>query len=399
MKNKVYLKKHLYGICLVVTIFLVIFLILNNYSYHKYTESFNNKFNSMISLLKKEGLSDEEIIQELNKKVDKDYLINYGILSKTDNVILENNTYFVIFTVINVILITGVISLIIWLFMHYNKKKDQELLEITKCIERINKEDYKLDLDTYEEGELAILKGEIRKTTTMLKSIASNNLQAKINLKNSLEDISHQLKTPLTSILINLDNLIDNPDISKDMQDKFLREIKRSVNHLEFLVTTILNLSKFDASTIKFNKTKNDVTDIINKVKQNTEALCDLKNITLNIKGDKCFINCDIKWQVEALTNILKNCIEYSHNDSMIDIIYEQNKVYTMIVIKDYGDGISKKDLPHIFERFYKGEHASSDSVGIGLALAKEIIKHDNGNIDVVSNDNGTKFIIKYFNI
>jgi len=109
-------------------------------------------------------------------------------------------------------------------------------------------------------------------------------------------------------------------------------------------------------------------------------AIDNLKNIV-----DQEKINCDFKWQVEAITNILKNCVEHSYDGSKIDIDYEQNNIYTKIEIKDYGIGIDEKDLPHIFERFYKGKNSSNDSVGIGLALAKSIIKENNGHIDVVS--------------
>ena len=126
--------------------------------------------------------------------------------------------------------------------------------------------------------------------------------------------------------------------------------------------------------------------------------ICDLKNIKINVKKHKKVnVYCDYKWQVEAITNVLKNCIEHSEENKIIDISFNKNNVYSTLEIRDYGNGISKKDLPYIFERFYKGENSSSDSVGIGLSLTKTIMENDNGIINVESLENGTIFKIKYF--
>lgn len=124
-----------------------------------------------------------------------------------------------------------------------------------------------------------------------------------------------------------------------------------------------------------------------------------MKNIKINFNGNKeSKVKCDFKWQVEAITNILKNCIEHSNTNSKISINYEENKIYSKIEIKDEGVGIDKEDLPHIFERFYKGKNSSSDSIGIGLALTKSIIEKNNGYISINSKLNeGSIFTIKYF--
>ena len=262
------------------------------------------------------------------------------------------------------ILILSFIFLIL-IFLKYNKSKDKEIGEITKYIEEINKKNYTLHIDEISEDELSILKNEIYKTTVMLKENADNSIKDKKDLKNSLEDISHQLKTPLN-----------------------------------FLVQAILKLSKFDSNTINFIKEKISVKSIIDKCLQNVSTLCDLKNIKIEVvRNENATLYCDYMWQVEAITNIIKNCIDHSKKGSKVIIKYGQNNVYSFINIQDFGDGISKKDLPHIFERFYKGKNASSDSIGIGLALSKTIIEEDNGNISVDSDSNGTKFEIKYFNL
>ena len=273
--------------------------------------------------------------------------------------------------------------------MLYDRRKDKEISEITKYIEEINRKNYSLKIDEISEDELSILKNEIYKTTVMLKESASNSLKDKVQLKESLEDISHQIKTPLTSILVILDNLIDDPNMEKDVRDDFIKDIKREVTNINFLVQSLLKLSKFDSNTIHFIKEDIFIKNIVDESIKNVAVACDLKNISILTEGNEKFkVNCDFMWEVEAITNIIKNCVEHSKENGKIIIGYEQNNVYSSITIQDFAGGIDKEDLPHIFQRFYKGKNASKDSVGIGLALAKTIIEKDNI---------GTKFIIKYF--
>ena len=174
--------------------------------------------------------------------------------------------------------------------------------------------------------------------------------------------------------------------------------MKRLILNLNFLVNSLLKLARFDANTITFKEDNFLVDNLLNEVIENVNMLADLKNIKI-IKNNNINnkLKGDFKWQVEAITNIIKNCIEHSKDNSFIEINHDENKLYTRIIIKDQGVGISKDDLKHIFERFYKGKNSSSDSVGIGLALAKTIIEKDNGFITVTSKEGvGTTFIIKY---
>ena len=172
----------------------------------------------------------------------------------------------------------------------------------------------------------------------MLKEVAENSKQDKLKLKDSLSDISHQLKTPLTSITIMLDNMLDNKDMEMATREEFIKDIKREVTNLNFLVSSLLKLSKLDANTINFINKEENIEKILKEATKNIEGLCDLKNVEINIKGeaDKT-IKCDFKWQVEAITNILKNCVEHSNQNSKIDIKYIQNNMYTKIDIRDYG--------------------------------------------------------------
>ena len=402
MKNKVELKKVIKKVLIMTVGIFLISLFINLFEYHVYTINFNRKINGLVEMLHKEypNLNEEQIIDILNSPGQKESSIlkKYGLSLNDKSIILENNKIHTIFILINSIILIIGIALILSLFMIYLKKREKEINDITKYIEELNKKNYSLKIDSNYEDELSILKNEIYKTTVMLKETADISKKDKINLKTSLEDISHQLKTPLTSILIMLDNLIDDRQMDQVTRDDFIKDIKSNVININFLVQSILKLSKFDANTINFIKKDTYIKDIIQEASKNLSTLCDLKNIKINIKGvANSKILCDYKWQVEALTNILKNCLEYSYTDNQIDISYGQNNVYAMITITDYGKEIAKKDIPHIFERFYKGENSSSDSVGIGLALSKTIIEHDNGVVSVESDQSQTTFIIKYF--
>ncbi len=402
MKNKINFKKYLIETFIISIILSTIFIFINIYEYNVYKQNFNNKVSLIISKVKdKYPLVDNNDIMEIlnNKEKTNDLFKEYGIL-ESDSYILENKDAFNTFLIINISYLIISIIIILFIYLHYEKNRRKEIKEITKLVERINNSDYQINLNDLTEDELSILKNEIYKTTIILKERAELSHQDKLELKKSLEDISHQLKTPLTSMLIILDNLIDEPNMTKNLQEEFIHDLKREVLNINFLVQNLLKLTKFDVNTVKFNRKVVLVNNLIKEVMKNTATLSDLKNIVINVKGNKKIkLNIDYNWQIEALTNILKNCLEHSYNDSKIDIEYIENKAYTKIDITDYGIGITKKDLPHIFERFYQSENALNESMGIGLSLAKSIIEKDNGRVLVTSNNNKTTFTIKYFKV
>lgn len=401
MKNKINLKKTLVKILITIIIFLISITIINIYEYYTYTSNYNSKLNSIIQTVYEEypNISKNALIKILNSsKQDNSFIEEYGI-SKNESIIKDNDKLLKKYLIVNSVLILFFSILITLIFLKYNKRKDHELNNITKYIEEINHKNYKLDIDENSEDELSILKNEIYKTTVMLNEQAENSLKDKINIKKYLQDISHQLKTPLTSINILLDNLIDNPNMPKDTRDDFIMEIKREITNINFLVQNILRLSKFEANTIDFIEKETSIKEIINTSVKNVSNICDLKNIEIII-NNKCKnkITCDFKWQVEALTNILKNAVEYSPNNSNVLVECSDNNLYSEIRIKDFGKGMSKEEQKNIFKRFYKGKNSSKDNIGIGLSLAKTIIEKDNGRVVVESKEEmGTIFIIKYF--
>lgn len=404
MKNKLRLKQYITSTLIVFICLFVMFLILNIYEYKTYTKNFNNKISAIVTLVKDKypEITDKEIIEIINsnKQSDDSFFLKYGIDIDNKAVLLENDKSYHIFLLINMSFLIITIASLFILYFRYNYKRKNDIKDIIKYIEQINRRNYELEIDSISEDELSILKNEIYKTAVMLKEAALNSNKDKLNLKKSLEDISHQLKTPLTSILVLLDNLIDEPDMDSSIRNDFIIDIKRNVININFLVQALLKLSKFDANTVHFIKKENDLEMIVKEAIKNVSTLCDLRNINVKLNTlENAKVECDAKWQIEAITNIIKNAIEHSKDNSSIIINIDNNRVYSKIEVIDFGEGISKRDIKHIFERFYKGENATSNSIGIGLALAKTIIEEDRGTIAVESNESNTKFTIKYFKL
>ena len=385
---------------------ILLFFLLNNSLYiflnNKYKINYNKKINNIIYELnnKYPELKKEDIILILNNKNnnDENILKEYGINLENEFFDLNSEKEYKKTLIINNLLIILFIFNLIIIFLIYYFKEKNRINKIIKDLEKINNKNYEINIEENEEGNLSILKNELYKTTIMLKEQAENSYNDKINLKSSLEDISHQLKTPLTSINIMLDNILDNPEMDDETKLDFITDIKRETNNINFLIQALLKLSKFDTNTVKFNNEENDLKQIINEAIKNVSVLCDLKNIKIifNCENNLNLI-CDKKWQIESLTNIIKNCVEYSEENNKININVENNKIYYLIKIKDYGKEINKKDLNHIFERFYKGKNSKNDSIGIGLALSKAIIEKNNGKVWAESNENETIFYVQYF--
>ena len=401
------MKKLNYKNCIIVIIttilvFTIAISIINYIQYRNYTKNVNIVINEIVNNIQEQypDVDINKIISMLNDEnvSNENVLSQYGIDISKDSAILKNDLLYRNNVIMNLSIILIFSIIIIIVFVLYNKRQKNKIKEITNYIEQINNKNYALDIQDNNEDELSVLKNELYKITVMLKEQAENSAKDKINLKNSLEDISHQLKTPLTSITIMLDNILDSPDMDLQTRNEFIKDIYREIANIKFLVQNLLILSKFDANTITFNENEEKLEDIIEEAKQNVASICDLKNIQILVEGkEDAKTTCDLKWQVEALTNILKNCAEHSNNNTKINVLYSENNMYSEIVIKDEGSGIDQKDLKHIFERFYKGKNSDKDSIGIGLSLARTIIEKDNGFITVDSElGKGTKFNIKY---
>lgn len=255
-------------------------------------------------------------------------------------------------------------------------------------------------LSEYEEGDISILRNEISKMTIMLRQQAEQLGDEKLKLADSLADISHQIRTPLTSLNLMLEAL--KKEENEEKRSRLIFDMRRQLERIDDLVVSLLKLAKMDAGTIKLQKTQVKLDELVHASLVPLEIMMELKGIDAKVDVSGGFAG-DREWSREALTNILKNCMEHTASGGTISISGYENAVHTELVIEDTGSGMEPEDIPHIFERFYKGKNNKSDSYGIGLALARSIITEQNGTIkaenvvDADGNICGARFIVKFY--
>lgn len=400
LKRKTLIKVLLTNI-VIVLLFIIIFVVVIKMQNKVYSKIVNEKINDIINnvMEKYPEVKEEDILKIINNRDDssENILEKYGYDDELSYIkeLRENINKNLINTAV-LIGIFGIASLSI--FMRYVLIQEKELKEINEYIKEVNNKNYSLKIEDNKDGELSRLRNELYKTTVILREAAENSEEEKEKLSIAIADISHQLKTPLTSIRIMLDNISDNPDMPQEIREDFIQDISKQVEHMSSLVISLLKIAKFDAGTIKMENEELDAKKLIDSVINNLAILIEIKEIEVITKIDeKAIFIADYKWQQEALTNILKNAIEHSQPKSNIYIIVENTSIFLEIKIKDEGQGIEQKDLKHIFERFYKAKNCNEDSIGIGLSLAKTIIEQNNGYIKATSEvGKGTLFEIKY---
>lgn len=402
MMNK---KKIIVGLSLLFSAVLVIVIINTNYSYKRYVSKYNDSILGVISEIKENYpyIKDEEIKEILDgnnneKEKGKELVKRYGI-SLDDSIILdleEEHEKIIIQNIIVVIIIF--IIVLIGVFIQ-GKKKKAKIDKIIEYIEEINKKNYSLKIEDNTDDMFSKLRNELYKITIMLKEEAENAQKEKIGLARSLGDISHQIKTPLTSISIMLDEIKENENMDVETRKKFLFEISRQIEQINFLVISLLKLSKLDANAIEFENEKYDLVMLAKETIKNLEIPLEIKEQKIVIEAkEKSLVTGDYKWILEAITNIVKNCIEHTGMGKNIYIEIKNSELYIELNISDEGTGISEKDLKHIFERFYKGENSSENSFGIGLSLAKTILEKQNATIKCFSKlGEGTTFKIRFY--
>ncbi len=400
LKRKTLIKVLLTNI-VIVLLFIIIFVVVIKMQNKVYSKIVNEKINDIINnvMEKYPEVKEEDILKIINNRDDssENILEKYGYDDELSYIkeLRENINKNLINTAV-LIGIFGIASLSI--FMRYVLIQEKELKEINEYIKEVNNKNYSLKIEDNKDGELSRLRNELYKTTVILRKAAENSEEEKEKLSIAIADISHQLKTPLTSIRIMLDNISDNPDMPQEIREDFIQDISKQVEHMSSLVISLLKIAKFDAGTIKMENEEIDAKKLIDSVINNLAILIEIKEIEVITKIDeKAIFIADYKWQQEALTNILKNAIEHSQPKSNIYIIVENTSIFLKIKIKDEGQGIEQKDLKHIFERFYRAKNCNEDSIGIGLSLAKTIIEQNNGYIKATSEvGKGTLFEIKY---
>ncbi len=369
-------------------------------------QEYNLGVYELIGLIKEKysDVSEEDIINILNGKENQEYIEegsniakNYGINNEESAILkLEDSKNNIIIYSSGIIIALAIFITIIWIINNLIQKR--KISKITEYIKEINRKNYELKIKENGEDELSNLRNELYKITIMLKEEAENSKKDKKFLAKSLQDISHQIKTPLTSISIMLDEIKDNENMDYVTKQKFIYEISRQVENISFLTISLLKLSKLDSGTVEFEKEKYDLEKLVNEAIRNLEIPLEIKNQEVIISLKEAYIIGDYKWTLEAITNIIKNCIEHTKENKKIFVEIRETNVYTELIIKDEGEGIDNKDLKHIFDRFYKGKNSSENSFGIGLSLSKSILEKQNASITCTSKLNeGTTFKIYFY--
>jgi signal transduction histidine kinase len=276
----------------------------------------------------------------------------------------------------------------------YTHQRYAQIKRLCEYLKRINNGNYSLDVRDNAEGELSILKNEIYKVTVALRERGDLLQREKASLADALSDISHQLKTPLTSMLIMTDLLCD-VQLPDDRRQAFTSRMRLQIERLQWLVSSLLKMSRLDAKTVKFNTCHIPTRNLIERACAPLLIPAELKNHTVTVDAGEAIIACDENWTAEALLNVLKNCVEHTPEGGAICVTCEENPLFTQIRVSDTGPGIDAADLPHIFSRFYRGKNASEDSAGIGLAMAAAIVKEQGGSITAASSPRGSVFTLR----
>ncbi len=309
---------------------------------------------------------------------------------------IEKQTNLYIFLAIAFVILTN----IIWIIISYlkDKKEKARYQDILKNIENIRQRNYQFTVNEMDKSLFSAFQNELYQTMIQLQEYGEEVATDKKKLANYLSDISHQLRTPLLSLTISVDSLLKD-DIKLEEKDRqLLYNISKQLDKMRWLVESLLKMAQLDTKTVKLKKEQISIQEVLQAALQNLEILLEIKNQTIKIQENQSItITGDFKWTTEAFINILKNASEHSENETEIYVYCKENPLFAEIIIQDKGCGISKEDLPHIFDRFYKGKNANVDSFGIGLSLAKDIIIAQNGEIQVESEiEQGTKFIIRF---
>ena len=292
------------------------------------------------------------------------------------------------------VLLLGLISIMVHLATEYYRYK--KLQKLSSNLDQLLISGIPLPIREYNEGELSILANHIQKLTLRLTESAEAIKQEKTYLADSLADISHQLRTPLTSMTLTT-SMLREPNLSDERRMELTGELRRLLTRTDWLVETLLKISKLDAGTVKLTQQKISVRKLIDRAAAPLAIPMDLRNQILTVHCQEENLGCDLVWTAEALGNILKNCMEHTPEGGTITVTASETALYTQIEVEDTGTGFDSKDIPHLFERFYRGSNASTNSYGIGLALARTIITSQNGTVMAANGKDGAKFIIKFY--
>ncbi|WP_442263359.1 sensor histidine kinase [Tissierella sp.] len=357
------------------------------------------------NLIEKYPQDKEEIVKAVTKgaspeemKNGQEILESYGyekdISSSAQPLLGKLKEKMLVYLLVYIVLFLSLLSLLI--YFEY-KKIYKKINKLSKVSEKVMDGDFGLYLEDAGEGDFNILNHQFNQMSGRLKN-SLHTLQAeKVYLKDTISNISHQLKTPLSSLIILNDILLKDPYMEKDMRIDFLKKTASQLNRMEWLILNLLKLARIEAGSIEFKEETVLLKDVVDLSLNTLKPL--IKDTQIEIKGDfdSKFIG-DLDWTVEAIINIIKNGVEHGRGKLFIEL--EKGPLFTSIKIRDNGKGIDEKELKNIFNRFYKGTSSvKPESIGIGLNLSKLIVEAQDGTISVSSKENtGTEFIIRFLN-
>ena len=292
------------------------------------------------------------------------------------------------------VLALGLITSAIHIGTEYYRYR--KLQQLTGDLDRLLASGTALPIGEYREGELSILANQVQKLTLRLQEAAACLQKEKHYLADSLADISHQLRTPLTSMNLTL-SMLRRAALPDEKRMELTGELRKLLAQTDWLVETLLKISKLDAGTVHLTRLFFPVRQLIDRSAAPIAIPMELRNQTLHIQCKEEMLSCDLVWTAEALGNILKNCMEHTPDGGTITVTAAETALYTQIDIEDNGSGFDSKDIPHLFERFYKGRNACQSSYGIGLSLARTVITAQNGTVQAANTEKGAKFVIKFY--
>ena len=387
-----------------------------------YTHKYKNMENTYIRCIMENVINQypdldmEEIAIILNKSYSE--LESSTTSEEFDSILRKNgitdNTFYIKdmsdIRNVNIIVSTSIIGvmsvLFIICFCMYLRRRKKDIFELQDYMDKISRGNYELEINDNSEDELSSLKNSLYKIMVYMKEQADSARIKKVMLAQSVSDISHQLKTPLTSTQVLLDNLNDNPDMDYSTRKKFIYEALNQVNGMSWMIVSMLKLSRIDAGVVEFNNENISINKIIEEAVGNLEVIAEIKNVNIEKNIDNrnedelnksdIYIKGDYNWNREALQNIIKNAIEHSNDKGTVKINITDNDVYTAGYITHRGEKLSDKQQKQIFERYYSEAKYEDNSMGIGLPLAKAVIEKQGGYISVESDDEETVFIVKY---
>lgn len=283
-------------------------------------------------------------------------------------------------------------------FLLVTGRRYRRIEELTRQLDKVLHSGSILEPGQEQEGELSILSTEIYKLTLRLQEQAKALGRDKLYLRDSLADLSHQLRTPLTSMQL-IASRLNRPELSQEEKLSLVLELKKLLSQTEWLVSALLKLSQLESGTVPFQNQRVSLAELTETALAPLQVQLELKGLTLQMDiSPEAGFQGDLLWSAQALGNVLKNCVEHTPEGGVITVAGTENQLYTQITVGDTGPGISPQELPHIFERFYRGSARAQHGFGVGLALAKLILERQNGTIRAGNADaGGALFELRYY--